>query len=241
MNGLELAESAVEAWRRYRGKNFTTYERCQWFDGWYMQWAAEGFTSASERSIRIYQTAQLAYEDSKILTRNIASKLILPGDNLWWEYGRPGHVATAVGWDGDRLLITNTANGGDVVRRLGNNVKIHHADTVNLPFLGVSRSNGRNRPRTGIAPYLINQKPKPSKPTPAPMPTGNAKGYDMAAYVRAKDEAPVYEVSQGVRHHITPEAWTAIKLAHTAAGIKLPYSDGKMTKAQVNRIPLAGK
>lgn len=241
MNGLELALDVVKAWRRYRGTGFSAYENCQWFDGWYMQWGAEGFTDESERSIRIYQNARLAYEDSTIFTRNIASRSIQPGDLLYWEYGNPGHVATAIGWDGDRLLITNTAKGGDVVRKLQNHVKIHHADTVDLPFLGVSHTNGRNRRRTGITPYLINQKPTPPKPsTPKPQPAGSLKGMlDMPLYHQAAGQDEVYEISQGVRHYINPEAWLGIKVSFAAAGIKLPYVKGKLTAKQMNAIPLA--
>ena len=58
-------------------------------------------------------------------------------------------------------------------------------------------------------------------------------------YAQAIDEDAVYEIGQGVRHHISKEAWLGIQLAHTAAGLKLPYSKGKLTKKQMAAIPLA--
>jgi hypothetical protein len=142
VNGLDLIRAALAEWRKNRG-NETTFYKCQHFDGWYVQWALQGFRD--DRSIRVYGTAQIAADASPIFTRHINDKAIQAGDRLYFRYGVPGHIVTAVGWDGDRLLVSNTANGGDTVIALSNNVKIHHADTIDLPFIGASRQNGSNR------------------------------------------------------------------------------------------------
>lgn len=154
MNGLELARSAVAEWRKWHGDE-SLYGWCQWFDGWYMSWAYAGFTDEAERSLRRYQTAQIAADASTMYeTRDVNSRSILPGDSLYFEYGRPGHIVTAIGWHGSRLLVTQTGNGGDTVLTLGNNVKISHADTLGMKFIGASRRNGANPRRVGVTAYM---------------------------------------------------------------------------------------
>lgn len=156
MNGLQLIQAALLEWRKNHGDE-TLYNKCQWFDGWYVQWAFEGFSTASEKSIEVYRTAQIAADASRMVSgiTGVNDPDITTGMRLYFKYAEPGHVVTAVGWDGKRLLVSNTANGGDVVKKLTNNVKIHHADTINLPFIGASRTNGDNKPIVGVTPYVI--------------------------------------------------------------------------------------
>lgn len=167
MNGLDLIRATLAEWRKNRG-NETTFYKCQHFDGWYVQWALQGFRD--DRSIRVYSTAQIAADASPIFTRHINDKAIQAGDRLYFRYGVPGHIVTAVGWDGDRLLVSNTANGGDTVIALTNNVKIHHADTIDLPFIGASRQNGSNR---GIR--VENYIHGAGTPAGNPQPTGDTR------------------------------------------------------------------
>lgn len=150
MNGLELVQSAQQMWRVYHGDQ-GLYGSCQWFDGWYVQWAWMDFQN--DWDIITYGSAIEAANDSVMFAWNVNDKSIDAGDLLYWEYSPYGHVCTAVGWDGDRLLVSNTAHGGDSVMYLGNDVKICHADTVDLPFIGASKTNGRNPERTGVTNY----------------------------------------------------------------------------------------
>lgn len=150
MNGLELTQRAVDLFRSIYG-NKSTKGLCQKFDGYYWQWAWQG----NENGIQIYGSAKLAADASAMFTTDINSPDIEPGDLLYWHYvdskgNNYGHVCTAVGRDGARVLVSNTATTGDAYKALTNDVKISHADTINLKFRGASHTNGKNARRTGV-------------------------------------------------------------------------------------------
>lgn len=163
MNGLELVQKAAAEWRKNRGGQ-STYLKCQHFDGWYVQYVGEGMTKEAEKSIAIYPTALAASRASKIFTKDFNDKRIVAGDRVYWDWGTKGHVATVVGRDGKRLLVSHTSFSGDVVKQLNNNVRISHADTIGLELIGVSHQNGSNEQLKGIDMWLINQPASGGKP-----------------------------------------------------------------------------
>ena len=59
----------------------------------------------------------------------------------------------------------------------------------------------------------------------------------MAVYVRAKNDARVFEVSGGKKYHLSKQAWKAVTTAFAAAGAKVPYSRDRLTKSEVDAIP----
>ena len=171
MNGLELAQRALQLWKQNRG-NESTYMQCQRFDGYYWQWAWQG-----NDSIQAYPSATDAANASVMFTTNVNDPAITPGDLLYWWWDPYGHVATAVGWDGGRLLVSNTARMGDTVLALRNDVKISHADTISLRFRGASHTNGRNRRRTGVTAWpQAALLPTQRKVLPAPVEARRRKG-----------------------------------------------------------------
>lgn len=89
--------------------------------------------------------------------------------------------------------------------------------------------NGRELPDTEPTP----------KPTPKPTPAPKKARYSNMFFLRANGENAVYEVSTGRRRLVPPEVWKAIVKWHDAEKIPLPYSDGVLSKAEVNRIPTA--
>lgn len=149
MNGLELVERALDLWVANRGSE-STYLQCQRFDGFYMQWAWQG-----NENIVTYASAKLAGDASMMFTTSVNDPTIQPGDLLYWHWNPYGHVCTAVGWDGARLLVSNTAKSGDTVKELRNGVKISHADSIALTFRGASHTNGKNARRTGVTPWPV--------------------------------------------------------------------------------------
>lgn len=161
MNALELAQKAVALWRSVHGDQ-SLYLFCQRFDGYYVQWAYQG-----DDNIIVYPSAAAAARDSAMFTTDVNASSVQPGDLVYWVWGQYGHVASVIGRDGDRTLVTHTANSGDRMLDLGNNVRVSHADTLPLQVWGVSRTNGRNRPRTGLTAYTLGQ---PAAPAPQPAP-----------------------------------------------------------------------
>lgn len=149
-NAIDVAQGAVNLWRQYHG-NESLHNQCQRYDGYYWQWAYQG-----NDNIATYSTAQLAADNSVMFTTSINDPAIQTGDLLYWWYGSAGHVGTVVGRDGGRVLVTQTANTGDNLKDLGNNVKVSHADTLALSFRGASHTNGRNIQRTGLASWDLN-------------------------------------------------------------------------------------
>lgn len=154
-NALDVGKKALALWRDNHGDE-SLYEQCQRYDGFYWDWAYEGSTSG----IIEYPTAHDAYlASSRFSTSGPNDSRIKPGDNLWFSWPTPDHVVTAVGWDergtSPRLLVTNTANGGDVVFDWTNNVKVCHADTIDLAYAGASHGNGRNSARSGLDAYIL--------------------------------------------------------------------------------------
>lgn len=159
MNGLEYAQKMVALWRSVRG-NQTTHNWCQSFEGYYGQWAYQG----NENGIQVYYNATAAANESSMFTTNVNDANIQPGDQLFWWYSSDGHVCTAVGRDDQgRVLVTNTANVGDVVVDLGNNVSITHADSLGLTFRGASRTNGANSARPGIVSWPVSETLAPNE------------------------------------------------------------------------------
>lgn len=223
-NALDLAKKAVAAWKKNRG-NQSTYLKCQHFDGWYMQWAYEGFTSEAERSIVIYPTAIAAARASKIFTKDLNDPAIVAGDLVYWNWGSKGHVASVIGRDGDRVLVTHTSYTGDVVMHLGANVRVSHADTLSLDVYGVSHTNGLNEPRKGLTPYNINQpKPNaPSKPKPAP-----SSGSSSTAKIDLRDGWAWYDSASEAKAERNPHgpAWTREQLARSVYQVLEIASNG---------------
>lgn len=168
-NMLTLVKRALATWRKYNG-NETLYYKCQWFDGWYMDWAASGFSSFAEHSLAKYSTALIAANNTAMDPKitHVNDPDLLPGMRLYFKYGAPGHVVTFIGWHGNRALVTQTANDGDTVIKLSNNLKICHADTINLKFIGASLRNGRNKPLTGYTAYIHGKKSVAKNPTKNP-------------------------------------------------------------------------
>lgn len=161
-NALDVAKSALALWRRYRG-NESTYLQCQRYDGWYWQAAYQG-----NESVISYPSAIAAARASNIFTKNVNDSSIVPGDQIFWNWGQYGHVATVIGRDGHRVLVTHTSNSGDNLLYLGLSVRVSHADTISLDVYGVSHANGKNRQRTGLSPWSIG--------SPAPNPGGSTGG-----------------------------------------------------------------
>jgi hypothetical protein len=162
INALDMARDVIANWRMYHGDE-STYGKCQWIDGWY--WS---FTYQGNENITTYYNATAAADASHMFTTWINDPAIRAGDSINWWYDIDGHIGTAIGWDGDRLLVGHTSNNCDTVLDLGNNYKVSHADTVGLAFRGASHTNGNNIERAGLVPYIIGQAPTP--PTPIPIP-----------------------------------------------------------------------
>lgn len=147
-DALDVAKEAARLWRSVRG-NDDAYMQCQRFDGYCWQWAWAG----TEAGIVTYASARLARLASTIRTTNINDSSIQAGDQLWWRWDPYDHVGTVIGFDGGRTLCTHTGRTGDTVMDLGNGIRVSHADTITLPFVGSSRTNGRNAQRSGLTPY----------------------------------------------------------------------------------------
>lgn len=163
-NALDVAKEALRLWRNVRG-NESTYLQCQRYDGYYWQWAYQG----NETGITAYPSAIAAARSSSIFTKDVNHPSIEPGDQIFWNWGKYGHVATVIGRDGGRVLVTHTSHSGDNLGDLGLNVRISHADTISLDVYGVSKANGRNRRRSGLSGYNIGG----GSPAPQPAPGGS--------------------------------------------------------------------
>lgn len=120
--------------------------------------------------------------------------------------------------------------------RTGGKVHLHEE-----LWLGDTRVN----PDTYRAPYgkhLPGTEPKPapaggnSKPATPAAPTLEEDD-DMTVYAKAKGAKDVYEIKDGRKRLLGPAEWTAIKTGLAAAGRKVPYSNGKLTVAQITSIP----
>ena len=234
MNGLELIQRATARWRSGEGAGTSTYLLCQRFDGWYVS-RAYGY-GANE--LRAYPTAYHAYLASPIYkTSGVNDPDIKPGDSLYFRYGAPGHIVTAVGRDlrNGRLLVSQTANAGTVVRRLSNNVKIIYADTIGFTYLGASHRNGSNGPRAGVTPWNIGTPTGGGAELPD-IPITDLE-VSMGVYARAANDANVYELANGKKYHINKAGWKAITNAYRAAGAKVPYSRAYLSKSEMNSIP----
>ena len=201
MNGLEYAQKMVALWRSARG-NQTTHNWCQSFEGYYGQWAYQG----NENGIRVYYNATAAADDSSMFTTNVNDANIQPGDQLFWWYAVDGHVCTAVGRDeSGRVLVTNTANMGDVVENLGNNVSITHADSLGLTFRGASRTNGANSARPGIVSWPVSYPATSASSDAHPLPTQKTvQEDDMAGLIQHKDRG-IALIAPGYFKAVTPE------------------------------------
>ena len=147
---LEVAQRAQSNWVKNHGDE-SLYGQCQRFDGWYWQNAYQG-----NENITTYPSAEAAANASTFFaTGDVNDSRIGPGDLLYFWYEDNGHVVTALGRDGSRLIVTNTANTGDDLGQLGSHVKISHADTIGLDFRGASHTNGKNAVRSGLTAYNI--------------------------------------------------------------------------------------
>lgn len=143
-NALDIAKQALALWRGNYG-NESLDQQCQRFDGYYWQWAYQG-----NENIRTYGTATAAARASEMFTHDINDASISPGDLVYWDWGTDGHVGTVIGRQNGRTLVTHTSSRGDTVLSLTNNVKVSHADSIPLTFIGVSHTNGSNARRTGL-------------------------------------------------------------------------------------------
>lgn len=224
VNALNLVRSAVKEWRKNRGDQ-TTYLKCQHFDGWYVQWAYEGFTDAAEDSIKVYQTASDAARHSEIFTKDVNDPDIKAGDRIYWDWGTKGHIGTVVGRDGKRVLVTHTSFSGDAIMHLGNNVRVSHADTIGLDVYGVSHTNGKNKPMKGLTPYNINQK-KDEKPS-----TGKPAGSSSSSSdpkIDLRDGWAWYKSAAEAKSETNPHGpqWTGEKLARGVYSVKKIADNG---------------
>lgn len=105
----------------------------------------------SERNITWYGSAEAAANRSSIFTRLVNDSNIEIGDSLYWTGVTDGHVAYCVGRQNGRNLVVHTGvRASDWVADLGNDLRISHADTMGIPFLGASKRNGANPPIYGI-------------------------------------------------------------------------------------------
>ena len=140
MNGLEVAQRAVDLWGRYSTRTkASAYLWCQSFSGFYIPWAVTG----REPSIT-YGSARLAALASSIFTKDVNARDVQPGDNIFFEWGSDWHVVVVAGRDASgRTLVIDTSSSGDTVRSLGRHVYIRRADTISLRVYGVARANGR--------------------------------------------------------------------------------------------------
>ena len=226
-NALDLVKATVAKWRFYRG-NQTTYLSCQHFDGWYVQWAYEGFSSAAENNIVIYPSAIAAARASKIFTKDVNDPSIKPGDLIYWNWGLYGHVGTVVGRDGKRTLVSHTSHSGDALIHLGNNVRIAHADTISLDVYGVSHTNGANKPRSGLTGYNINQ-PKPTTPSsPAPA-GGTGQSIDLRdgwAWYSSRSDAEAHRNPHGPQWTGELMARGVYKVIQAPDAIQVRANDG---------------
>lgn len=144
-NALDVAKHALALWRSNHG-NASLDQQCQRYDGYYWQWAYQG-----NENIHTYGTATAAARASSMFTYNINDASISPGDLVYWDWGTDGHVGTVIGRQNGRTLVTHTSSRGDTVLSLTNNVKVSHADSIPLSFIGVSHTNGANIRRTGLS------------------------------------------------------------------------------------------
>lgn len=207
-NALDIAKRAVALWRSVHG-NESLYLQCQRFSGYYEQWAYQG----NENGIRTYPTAAAAGDASRMYeTKDINSASVRPGDQVFWHWQREGHVATVLGRDKGRTIVSHTGAGGsDRIQQLGNGVLVSHADTINLQFRGISRANGSNRQRTSMTAWPIS---KPSI----------SEEEDMTIFIRRNSQSKVYarNLSTGKNRAIDTWEWEVIKKAYAAAKLRLP-------------------
>jgi hypothetical protein len=159
MDGLELTKKAIKLWESVHGSE-SLHLQCQRVS-WYMQWAYQG-----NEAIVTYRTALVASRASKMFTKNVNDASIKAGDEMFWNIGTDGHVVTVIGRDAaGRVLVANSAKTGDNYKALGNHIFICHADTLPWKFLGASRANGKNKPKSGIGNWPALPSQDSSKPT----------------------------------------------------------------------------
>lgn len=192
-NTLEVTEQAVALWRSLHG-NESLDQQCQQFDGYYWQWAWAG----SEKGIISYPTATAAANASVMYSRDINEPGVQPGDLANWWWNPEGHVGTVIGFDRGRVLVSHTSSKGDTVVRFSNNVKISHADTINLSFRGYSATNGSNSRRTGLTPWP-DEDPKPA--TVAEEEDEDVRPICVAKVIKGNDvEVTIFSFDTGEEH-----------------------------------------
>lgn len=163
-NGLDLAKGAVRRWRGEHGDE-SLYLQCDRFDGFYTgaewqgNWDVIAYPSAQE-SGRAAQAGGFMY------TSDVNDPRVKVGDRVYYDWENSDHICHVIGRDGNRTVVTNTANSGDDLGQLGNHVKISHADTIGLTVIGISRRHGTNREITGVDLWQL------AAPTPQPIPAG---------------------------------------------------------------------
>lgn len=138
-NGRDLVVAMVRLWAANRAED--AYYQCQRISGFYMQWAYQG-----NEDIYVYGSAEIAADNSTMRSNvtRVNDPDIQPGDELFFWYGDDGHVVTAVGWDGGRLIVVDTSRKADVIEDFGYGIHLSHADTISLTFRGASAGNGAN-------------------------------------------------------------------------------------------------
>lgn len=220
-NALDIAKKAVALWRSVHGTE-SLYLQCQRFSGYYEQWAYQG----NETGIRTYMTATAAGNASRMYeTKNINSASVKPGDQVFWHWQHEGHVATVLGRQNGRTVVSHTGAGGsDRIQQLGNGVLVSHADTINLPFRGISRTNGANRQRTGMTAW-----PNVKKPAT----TTSSEDNEMI-FIRKNKQAKVYAYNpvSGKKRAVGTTEWSAIKKAFGAGKVPLPIADLSAAEAK---------
>ena len=220
-SALDISKKAVSLWRSVHG-NENLYGQCQRFSGFYEQWAWSG----KDTGIHTYWNATAAADASRMYeTRNINSASVKPGDQVFWWWNPDGHVATVLGRQNGRTVVSHTGTKShDVIARLGNGVVVSHADTITLPFRGLSRTNGANRQRTGMTAW-----PNVKKPAT----TTSSEDNEMI-FIRKNKQSKVYAYNpvSGKKRAVGTTEWGAIKKAFSAGKMPLPITDLSAAEAK---------
>ncbi|WP_405373440.1 MULTISPECIES: hypothetical protein [unclassified Microbacterium] len=195
-----------------------------------------------------YPSARAAFEDTKIESTDPAKAP--RGAVHYWDYvglnsrrerGNWGHVGIdMLGGGTDVLNATSYPND-----KYGTNVGTSSVAQINKrvgKYRGWSRTYGESHYAVILAPTVkpVKPAPKPATTTPAkPAATPIPEDEDMAIYVKAKDDTQkrVWQVAGGKKRHIKGAEWGVIQALYEALGRDLPYTSGKLTMAQLNKLP----
>ena len=115
--------------------------------GWCQAFVAHSCAEAqgSETGIRWYGSAEEAGWASPKQWSLVNDSNIPVGAIMYWGGVTDGHVGYKVGRkDGRNLVVHTGVRASDWVLDMGNSLRVSHADTMGIPFLGASSKNGVN-------------------------------------------------------------------------------------------------